>query len=414
MQIFIVKARFRFRRFRSRQALFLYPARPSTRPPGALSRGRTTDDSLSGGAGGRDAGKKSWEPRDTQFLASNRMKRFLVTVLTSQLAVQSTSRHLVGNNGAPFHPLARPYFGASSRRRRQTDREYLTTSPTDLPRGGDAASTAATTEQSLDDRVDAAMRRLGLADEEEMPAPESPDVPDGVPDGVTCEDGVCTVDEQDSTSTHDDSEATAVSTQEEMFETADRLSADMNVPKDLALAAIYSSFATDSEGNMQINENGARDILQAELDAIAGVSEDSEPCKQLVSEGYDPFLARRALAVTESNVENARAILVADQEDEEAEAAAYQAEMEAQQKEEEAAPMKTVTVDYPQNFDPVANQVASPEPKKPDGAPPKARREDVIFEGTTGTIQELVIESPVPVLLDVYAGKWELSYLSQK
>lgn len=329
------------------------------------------------------------------------MKRFLVTVLTSQLAVLSTCRrHVAGSNGKTLHPLARPgYVGAaSSRRRRQAD---ITTSPTNLPRGGDAASTTATTEQSLDDRVEAAMRRLGLSDEEET-SPSS-DGTDGPAEGVTCEDGVCTVDEQasqDSTPTRDDSKATAASTQEEMFETADRLSGEMNVPKDIALAAVYSSFATDSEGNRQINVAGARDIVQAEVDAIAGVSEDSEPCKQLVSEGYEPFLARRALAFSENNVDNARAILIADQEDqeaEEAEAAAAQAEIEAQQKEEEAAPMKTVTVDYPQNLTP------SPEPKKPDEAPPKARREDVIFEGTTETIQELVIESPVPVLLDVYA-----------
>ena len=336
------------------------------------------------------------------------MKRLLVSVLASQLAVQSAChRHVVGSsNGKTRHPLSRPgYVGASSRRRRQAD---LTTSPTNLPRGGDAASTATTTEQSLDDRVEAAMRRLGLSDEEETSASKSSGDTDG-PEGVTCEDGVCTVDEQDSTPTHDDSEkTTAASTQEEMFETAERLSEEMNVPKDIALAAVYSSFATDSEGIRQINEAGARDIVQAELDAIAGVSEDSEPCKQLVGEGHDPFLARRALAFSDNNVENARAILVADQEDQEAEAAAAQAEIEAQQQqqEEETAPMKTVTVDYPK-IDPVATATPSPEPKKPDGAPPKAKREDVIFEGTTETIQELVIESPVPVLLDVYAGKWK-------
>ncbi|OEU21643.1 hypothetical protein FRACYDRAFT_287510, partial [Fragilariopsis cylindrus CCMP1102] len=35
--------------------------------------------------------------------------------------------------------------------------------------------------------------------------------------------------------------------------------------------------------------------------------------------------------------------------------------------------------------------------------PKPAKREDVIFEATTAQIQELVLESPVPVLLDIYA-----------
>ena len=42
---------------------------------------------------------------------------------------------------------------------------------------------------------------------------------------------------------------------------------------------------------------------------------------------------------------------------------------------------------------------------KPDGMPGPAKKEDVVFDITTDQIQEIIMESPVPVLLDVYAGK---------
>jgi thioredoxin-like negative regulator of GroEL len=77
-----------------------------------------------------------------------------------------------------------------------------------------------------------------------------------------------------------------------------------------------------------------------------------------------------------------------------------------------------VTVDYPADFDPLtagaaaaasvssssssstsSSSSALPSPTKP----PPAKIEDVVFEGTAEELQRLVIESPVPVLLDVYA-----------
>lgn len=114
--------------------------------------------------------------------------------------------------------------------------------------------------------------------------------------------------------------------------------------------------------------------------------------KQLVSEGFDPFFSRRSLAFSDMNIDDARAILIADQEDEDAE----QKEMAKANE----APMKTVTVEYPKDFDPTA-AAAQHEPQQQKPTP--AKKEDVVFEGTTGDLQKLVIESPVPVLLDVYA-----------
>ena len=69
------------------------------------------------------------------------------------------------------------------------------------------------------------------------------------------------------------------------------------------------------------------------------------------------------------------------------------------------------------NFDPTAiptstanqNPLAS---QKPPGAPKPAPKESVVFEATTAQIQELVLESPVPVLLDVYAD-WYVPCVGQ-
>lgn len=128
--------------------------------------------------------------------------------------------------------------------------------------------------------------------------------------------------------------------------------------------------------------------------------------QQLVEEGYnDSFLVRRALAFAENNLDDARAILLAekmDEEEEERNAAA------ATQQPEQQPEMKTVTVDS--NFDPATIGAKKPTPATtptpalaPGGMPSPAKKGDVVFEATTAQIQQLVIESPVPVLLDIHA-----------
>ncbi len=119
------------------------------------------------------------------------------------------------------------------------------------------------------------------------------------------------------------------------------------------------------------------------------------------------------------NIEDARAILIADQQDEEAERLEMEqaAAAAAKKKEEEdTAKLTHNTITVNANFDPLASAAtsaaATAPPKqpqqpsqrqKPEGMPPPAKKSDVIFEGTTQDLQKLVIESPVPVLLDVYA-----------
>mmetsp|Transcript_25259 Transcript_25259/g.74270 ORF Transcript_25259/g.74270 Transcript_25259/m.74270 type:complete len:632 (-) Transcript_25259:31-1926(-) len=165
--------------------------------------------------------------------------------------------------------------------------------------------------------------------------------------------------------------------------------------------------------------------------------------KLLASEGHDPYLTRRALAFADMNVDDARAILIADEEDEEEERrerTEYEAKVEEERrrikaeedrKSKEKAESEMKTVNVAAGFDPTAPSPAAAggaaaaaglqglmgsgagggagksaaAPKGGGGGAPKpAKKEDVVFEITEeDQIQSLVIESPVPVLLDVYA-----------
>ncbi|KAI2513952.1 thioredoxin [Fragilaria crotonensis] len=276
-------------------------------------------------------------------------------------------------------------------------------------RGGEQATTALGDDkpQSLDEKVRNAMRKLGLS------APAMPQ--EDEPEGEECEGGACPLPTEEKVTT-------AAVEQESAFDMAVRIASDMGVNKDLAMAALGATGEISPGSDPKLNEDAARAMIQQELDIIQGVPDDNEDVQQLVSEGHEIFLARRALAFAEGNMQDARAILVADQMDAEEES---RAEKEAQKAAEEAdieaaaraklrdeaaatkkAPMmKSVSVDA--NFDPTISGLGatSTKPQSPSGiSPPKpAQKSEVVFEATTAQIQELVLESPVPVLLDCYA-----------
>lgn len=188
---------------------------------------------------------------------------------------------------------------------------------------------------------------------------------------------------------------------------AHRVAEGMNVDIAMARAALGATTSiaapptTDGDDGTApaarrvYDEAAARALIQSELDLIQRtVPADSDAVQLLVAEGYrDVFLVRRALAFAEGDVANARAILQADRMDEEAEARAEaEAEAEAEadwaaQKLETEANYKTVNVAA--GFDPTAVGAEAE-------APPK---DTVIFEATAAQVQELVLESPVPVLL---------------
>jgi len=299
-----------------------------------------------------------------------------------------------------------------------------------------------TEEKSLDDKVYAAMEKLGLS---------APSVDGDTPPEMDCKDGVCAMPDQTSTSTDQPAESedeAETPTELDPTEISERIAKDLDVDPYMAMAAVGAT-ATIGTGNKRFfDESAARTMIQQELDLIAAIPEDSEAVTTLTGEGFDAFMSRRALAFSENNVEDARAILLAEQmdaEEEEQEAAAIaaaQAEAEAYDPDAAAppedefsfepmaatttpmetsfAPMAATTpvetteietesefVEVKSNFDPTKLPTTAPAPAPTPDAnsemPKPARKEDVVFEATTEQIQELVLESKVPVLLDVYA-----------
>ena len=285
-------------------------------------------------------------------------------------------------------------------------------------RGGDDATitddddTATSTEtapiveeKSLDEKVYAAMEKLGLSPPS-TDGNDNDDAIDDTADDIECEDGVCPIPQK-----NEEPEQEQVKIQVNPNEMADRLAKEMNVDSRLTMAAIGATSTiggNENEEQRVFNESAARLMIQQELDLIDSIQIDSEDVQTLTEEGYDEFLSRRALAFAESNLEDARAILMADQMDadeEEAEEAAARAEAEAAVEEEAGF------VEVKSNLDPTklpatpsaATTTSSNSSNESDKMPKPAKREDVIFEATTAQIQELVLESPVPVLLDIYA-----------
>jgi hypothetical protein len=250
-------------------------------------------------------------------------------------------------------------------------------------------ATPSSEEPSLDEKVYAAMKKLGISpptgkDEENNDSSSQ----------VQCKDGLCPLPE----------EQTATSS-EDPTEMAHRLAKEMNVDPRLSMAAIGATSTMgggDDENQRIFNESAARNMIQQELDLISSIPSDSDEIKTLTEEGFDSFLARRALAFAENNLEDARAILLADQMDEEEEEQQQRRSQEPDFVEVKASfdPTKLPTT----TTTPAAAASASTGSSATSGGAPKpAPKESVVFEATTAQIQELVLESPVPVLLDVYA-----------
>lgn len=291
-----------------------------------------------------------------------------------------------------------------------------------VPRGGSADSSAtmitepaAERELTLDEKVHAAMEKLGL--QPPPPPAETETTTSTVDDDENCPDGVCAMPGTDQPPV-DNKNVAAVQKQqqqqqpeEDPVSIVDRISQTMKVDSSMAWAALGATSTKSSTGNsVHYNEQAARDMIALELEMIAQIREDSEEVRQLVDEGWGVFMARRALAFAERNVADARAILMADKADEEEEeqAADMAALKERQQQEQQsAAPFKTVNVDA--NFDPTkmatpsGNTAAAAAATASSGTPKLAPKESVVFEATAAQVQELVLESPVPVLLDIYA-----------
>ena len=146
-----------------------------------------------------------------------------------------------------------------------------------LPRGG-STEERPVSELSLDERVHAAMRRLGL-DAIEGNDGSSLETSASSSQQMNCEGGVCTLPADD----HSDASSTAPSTEEapvDIESIASDIAAEFDVPNDIVMAAIYSSFSGEGDDH-SIAQQLARNIVQAEVDALSAVSEDcDEVCSQ--------------------------------------------------------------------------------------------------------------------------------------
>ncbi len=122
-------------------------------------------------------------------------------------------------------------------------------------------------EESLEDRVQAAMKKLGLASPEEI---------EKAAEG-TCENGVCeikpSVPSPDNTESFQDMSA--------------RLAKDMDVDATIVQAALGATMQVGTEPEEQrLNEEAARAMIQYEIDAIQKVMEDSEEVSLFVCSSH--------------------------------------------------------------------------------------------------------------------------------
>jgi hypothetical protein len=127
-------------------------------------------------------------------------------------------------------------------------------------RGGETAdATAVVEEESLEDRVHAAMKKLGLSSPEDIAkAAEGTDA---------CEDGVCEI--KPSVPSPDNTES--------FQDMVVRLAKDMDVDSNIVQAAIGATMQVGTAPEEQrLDEQAARTMIQYEIEAIQKVMEDCE------------------------------------------------------------------------------------------------------------------------------------------
>lgn len=274
-------------------------------------------------------------------------------------------------------------------------------------------------EISFEDKVHAAMAKFGLSSEDiastaaATPATSSDDVTATDEVEMECEGGVC----KPKTTAETTETTEKVNQEESMEDTAKRLSEEFNVNTNIAMAALVASRtpittvdndSTDATTTTtpEFDEQKAREIIQYEIDALSNTSNSSEELDEMVSqlesEGFqDSDMIRRALALTDMNMDDARAVLLAEQEDEELEQQQIAEQQKQMEEQEKPMEMKTVSVDA--NFDPTQPAAASTAAART--APPTmpaVNKPAQIYKCTTSEVQKLILESPIPVLLDIY------------
>ena len=129
---------------------------------------------------------------------------------------------------------------------------------------------------SLEDKVQAAMRRLGLSPPSEPEEDAKEETLASAETGADCKDGVCTLPTQD----EDDNDVVVhPKAKEDIATMTKRIADEMGVDQSIALAALGATMMHGDEGKAdedRVNEEAAKDMIRYEIEAINSIKEDSD------------------------------------------------------------------------------------------------------------------------------------------
>jgi len=252
------------------------------------------------------------------------------------------------------------------------------------------------------EKVQKALAKLGLSSTEEESAIEEQEE-------SCCANGVCSMPNEEgednsssgngsiamdttTTTTNKEEEEEEELNEEEIINICKTLSEELSIPINMCQAVVYSIPNTNSK-----LQEKAREILLYEKDIVSNINEDSDNVQTLHKEGIcqDMYVIRRALAFCDNDIDNARALLIAELEEEEEELEAQNA------KEDTSADASPVlpTISINSDIDPTK----LPNQQQQQQQTNKEDRSTWIYNVTTSTIQSKVLDSKKPVLLDIYA-----------
>lgn len=140
----------------------------------------------------------------------------------------------------------------------------------------EAANAEEGDERSLEEKVREAMKKYGLD-------PDAPPASAAADDGnseMNCEGGVCEIPHQQEEQGEEaavavDSEPIETQMEEDINAMANRITAELEVDRQIVLAALGATATGDGE-QRRVDESLARELILAERDAISGVTEDCD------------------------------------------------------------------------------------------------------------------------------------------
>ncbi len=152
-------------------------------------------------------------------------------------------------------------------------------------------------EDNLEDRVYAAMRKLGISvDENEQD--------NNTNDDMECKDGVCALPSSSTTSSTTKEEKRTNT--EDIQTMTKRISKELNVDEQIVFAAIgatltHNKNSENEDDDVIYNEDAAREMIQNELNAIQRVMEDCDEVSFICFVQILSFLCKRDMNLIDSH-----------------------------------------------------------------------------------------------------------------